>query len=620
MIVKISKKLFWVLKVFIVVAIIAKIVDYMSDYTTFAYGLKTKPIQKVSYLPDSNVTLLPIDENTVAIYSIRKETDSLEEIFKIAGIPYYLCAKLQDANKSKILFLDWDINKKGLLEENQVAFLEQFVSYGGMLIGNETENLPQLKKIFGYRAILPSKNHRSFTVTDTTYTKYLDQQEERGYILSSLNDIPYTNTIVTDTAKPLAIFDGETTAISINHHNKGEAIMLGVSAFDLRYRNLFGKDFNANKSYCNSFEPLSDMLILLLKGIYEKEIKQTLTLSTAPYRYRSSLVVTHDVDYIRSMPNMKKFIKMEKALGIRSTYFIQTKYLTDDKDQAFFYGDNLNTIIDADKEGFEIGSHTVMHTKNFFTLPEGNYSESYPNYQPFSFNDKKDLNNPMLSGELKVSKELLDGLCIHSVHSFRSGELIYHPKLSVAMERLGYRYSSCFSAGDVLSYFPYRYKREYGTLTNQSFIWEIPLVYEDEEFPPLYFRVDKALSLFDKIHKNGGVFNLLIHPDMTISRLKNLDIYFEKSFIEKLPKEVWIATIRDIGAFWDKRDRVVFRYHLDKDLLQLYIYSQADIEGLAFDMHHIALDPNTDQSVKIENQKLILTVKKGLNHWDLKIL
>jgi len=617
---KITKILFLVFKIFIVVAIVAKIIDYMSDYTTFVYGLKTKPVQKVSYLPDSNSTLLPMDKNTVAIYSVRKETDSLEEIFKIAGIPYRVCDTLKDANQSKILFLDWDINKRGLLEDSQVAFLDHFVSHDGILIGNETGNLPQLKKIFGYKKILPSKNHNSFSIRDSIYTKYLDQREERYYTLSHLKQAPYTNTIVRTTAKPLALFDDQTTAISINRYKEGKAIMLGISAFDLRYRNLFGKDYNANKKYCNGFEPLSDMLVLLLKGMYEAEVKQTLTLATTPYEYRSSLVVTHDVDYIRSIPNIKKFIDMEKTLGIRATYFIQTKYLTDDKDQAFFYGDNLDTIINADRDGFEIGSHTVLHTKNFFTLPEGNYSESYPGYRPFSFDEKKDLNNPTLSGELKVSKELLDGLGIHSVLSFRSGELIYNPKLPAAMERLGYRYSSCFSAEDVLSYFPYRYKREYAALTNESFIWEIPLAYEDEEFPPLYFRVDKALALFDKIHKNGGVFNLLIHPDMTISRLKNLDIYFEKSFIKKLPKDVWISTLRDIGVFWDKRDRVVFRYHLDKDLLQLDIYSQADIDGLAFDMHHIALDPNANHHVKTENHKLILNVKKGLNHWALKTL
>ncbi|MBD3842627.1 MAG: polysaccharide deacetylase family protein, partial [Campylobacterales bacterium] len=339
----------------------------------------------------------------------------------------------------------------------------------------------------------------------------------------------------------------------------------------------------------------------------------------APGRYRSSLVVTHDVDYIKSVPNMKKFMDIEKELGIRSTFFIQTKYITDDKDEAFFTPENFYILKRAHYDGFELGSHTIIHTKNFFKLKEGNYSENYPTYKPFSFSETIDLNKPTVSGELKVSKELIGGIGT-DIESFRSGELVYNPKLPIAMEKLGYRYSSCFSAEDVLSYFPYRYKRDYANLTNQSFIFEIPLSYEDEELPPLYFRVENALKLFNKIYENGGVFNLLIHPDMTLFRLKNLDIYFEKSFIKKLPKDVWIATIRDIGNFWDRRDKVIFRYSLNKKILNLDIYSPADIKNLSFDAHNIMIDSKEDQNVIVSNNKIVLNVKKGLNHWSLKIL
>lgn len=622
MYIKYFKYLLNFFKFLIVLIIILKLLDYAKDYTPFVYGLKTQQVQTINYLDNSNPNILPNNTNSVAVFSEHKDISSLEEVFKIAGIPYFICRKLEDTNQSKILFLDLDINKKTILNKREIDYLNRFVSNGGIMIGNEIGGLNQnlLKNIFGYKKIVPSRQHKQFDITSSSYFKYLNLNEEKMYTLSTLSSAPYTNTIIKTTAKPLAKYEDATTAISMNKHGKGKAILLGISLFDLRYRNLLGKDYNANQKYCNDFEPLSDMIILFLKGIYEEEIKKTLTLATAPNGYRSSLVITHDVDFEDSIFNIKKFVNLEKALGVKSTFFIQTKYLTDNKDKAFFNQDTLHFLTNASNNGFEIGTHTVIHTKNFSKLKEGNYSESYPSYRPFSFSDKVDLNKPTVSGELKVAKEILGGLGIKNIVSFRSGELIYNPKLPIAMERLGYRYSSCFSAEDVLSYFPYRYKRNYANLQDQSYIWEMPLSFEDEELPPMYFRQKKALALFEKIHNNGGIFNLLIHPDLTLTRLKNLDIYFEESFIKRLPKDVWISTMGDIGNFWDKRDRIVFRYNSTGNMLALSVYSPVDIEGVGFDIHNIKLNASQNKNVKIINNKIIVNIKKGFNSWSLKTL
>lgn len=622
MFLKFVTPLLTIFKFFIIFAVMLKLIDLATDYTPFVYGLKTKQTDSISYLPNVDPNILPGNVNSIAVYSTHIDTSSIEEIFKIGGMSYYLCKNLEDANGSKIIFLDLDMDHKVVLDKKQIAFLYDYVSKGGTVVGSGIESVQHgvLRKLFGYRKVLPSRTRKQLFINDTTYTQYLNRQEEKSYMLSTTKSAPFTSSIIKTSACSLAKYEDGSAAISQNKYGKGKAIMFGISPFDLRFRNLYGKDFNANKKYCNDFEPLSDMLILFLRGIYENEIEKTITLATAPYHYKSSLVVTHDVDYVDSIENIKKFVDVEKELGIRSTFFIQTKYLVDDKDKAFFDPEVLHIISEADKNGFEIGSHTVMHTKNFFKLKEGNYSENYPSYNPFSLNEKIDLNRPTLSGELKVSKELLGGLGIDNVVSFRSGNLVYNPKLPIAMEKLGYKYSSCFSSEDILSYFPYRYKKNYAILKDQSYAWELPLTYEDEEYPPLFFRVNKALALFEKIHENGGIFNLLIHPDLTIWRLKNLDIYFEKAFIKKLPKDVWIAPLNTIGDFWDKRDRIIFRYSLNEKLLNIDIYSKSDINGIAFDMRHIFLDAKENKNVKIYDNRVVLDIKKGFNHWSLKTL
>jgi len=585
----------------------------------FVYGLKTEKILPVTYLPESNSSQLPLDGKTIGIYSTKQDHFLLKELFQTSGVPYIFSDHLQDLNGTQILFLDFDIDKPVTLTSSEETFLYEFVSQGGTLIGNEI--LPTrygaLKALFGYKKYLVSRTHHSFKLRDSKYFTYFNTPQEQQYTLSMISRVPYTNSIITGSALPIAYYEDNTTAISVNHYKKGIAINLGISLFDLRYRNLFAKDFHANEKYINGFEPLSDFIVLFIKGLYETTLKQTLTLHTAKNGHQATVVMTHDVDFDDSIKNIPKFTTVEEKLGFRATYNIQVKYITDDKDKAFFLPRNFHYILNAQKKGHEIGAHTILHTKNFFLLPKGNYQESYPKYKPFSVSDMKDSGEPTACGEIKVAKELLLGMGVKEIISFRSGELLYHPNLPELLEEFGYRYSSCFSAEDILSYFPYRYVRNYKTLGNPSKIWEIPLVLEDEFFPPMYFRVEAALNLFQKLYDNGAVFTILDHPDLTLYKLKNLDLDFIKKFYTQLPNDVWKATTKEVGSYWDKRDRIIFRYKIKKNKLFLLVHSLSDIEGLTFKVKGINLKAGS--TYKIINNKIVINVKKGLNQWQLDL-
>ena len=590
-----------------------------SSNIPFVYGLKTEKALPVKYLPEANTSRLPSDKNTVGIFSDKKGHFLLHELFQTAGIPHLFTKNLQDLNRTRILFLDFDIDHPKTLSKGEKNFLYAYVARGGILIGNEI--LPTrygaLKALFGYKSYKASHSHHTFTLLDSDFYHYFNTIQERSYTLSMISKAPYTNSIELGSAIPIARYEDNATAISLNHYKKGIAINLGISLFDLRYRNLFAKDFHANKKYINDFEPLSDFIVLFLKGIYESSLKQTLTLHTAKDGYQATVIMTHDIDFDSSIRNIPKFTALEEKMGFRATYNIQVKYITDDKDKAFFLPKNFHYLLDAQQHGHEIGSHTVLHTKNFFLLPKGNCKESYPKYKPFSISEYKDRGDPTACGEIKVPKELLLGEGIKEVVSFRSGELLYHPHLPEILEKFGYRYSSCFSAEDVLSYFPYRYVRNYKTLSDPSKIWEIPLVLEDEFFPPMYFRIDTALKLFKKLYENGAVFTILDHPDLTFYKLKNFDLGFIKKFYTQLPKDVWKATMREVGAYWNIRDRIIFRYHIQNHKLSLSLYSPAALTGLTFKINGMKIRKGT--SYKLLNDKLILTIKKGMNRWQLDL-
>ena len=612
--------LFIVLIALLLYTVFTKSSQLISPAAEFVYGLKSVPVHPVDYMPEADSRRLAINTYTIALYTIDTDTSMLERIFKTAGLPYRLCTTLDEIGDASILFLDLSMNHPVTFSKRELKVLYNFVSKGGTVVGNEVlaTRYGSLKALFGYKSYHPTKKHKQLLLKITPYFTYLNQEEERKYRLSGTQRGPYTNDIEVGTAKVIASYEDTHVAITLNHYGEGDALLLGVSLFDLRYRNLFGKDYNANKVYANGYEPLSDMIVFLLQGIYTKKLGTTMMLNTAKGANHATVVITHDVDYEHSMKNIEAFVDLEREQSVKATYTIQTKYIKDYKDNPFFDSSTIGYILDAQKRGFEIASHTVLHTENFFTLAMGDCKEHYPQYKPFSMGELEDSGTPTLCGELKVSKSLLLGSGVKEVVSFRSGHLYYNPHLPQVMEKLGYRFSSCFSAEDVLTYFPYRYVYDYETLSNESKIWELPLTYEDEAFPPLYFRVDDALHLFEKLYRHGGVFTLLIHPDLTFKRLKNLDISFQKAFIEGLPDDVWIDTMKEVGTFWDQRDRIVFRYNISNKRLTLDLYSAVEMDELSFKVTQLKIKSDL-AGVKFKDDLLIVDVQKGINHWEFDL-
>lgn len=611
-----------IFKMFILLSIVLfgyKLFFIKNNAIPFIYSLKTKSASIVPYLPESNSRILKANKTTVGVYSKKKSHFMLKEILQTAGVPYIFSNSLSSLKDTAIIFLDFNIDTPITLSSKDRDFLYAYVKKGGILIGNEilpTRN-GSLKELFGYKSYTPSNKHKIINLLKSDYYKYFDNKYERHYALSHLNISPYTNSIELGSAKPIATYEDNTTAISLNHYGKGSSVNLGISLYDLRYRNLFGKDFQANKEYINGFESLSDFIILFIKGMYESSLDKSITLHTTKDGYQATVIMTHNIDTVNSMKNIPKFTTLEDRFGVKATYNIETKYISDNKDMALFLPKYFHYFLDAQKDGHEIGVDTILHAKNFFLLSKGSCKESYPKYKPFAVSNRLDIGNPSVCGDVKVSKELLLGAGVKDVVSFRSDELLYNPKLPEVLEKFGYRYSSCFSSEDILSYFPYRYMKDYGKLSNPSKIWEIPLTLEDKLFPPLYFRVDDALKLFKKIYNNGAVFTILNHTDSTFVKGENLDLGFIKKFYSKLPADVWKTTIKDMGEYWDKRDRVVFRYKIDKQRLLLTVYSLSDINGLTFKLNGFLVKPIF--GVYIRNNKLVIDVKKGINRFKFKL-
>jgi hypothetical protein len=294
-----------------------------------------------------------------------------------------------------------------------------------------------------------------------------------------------------------------------------------------------------------------DVLLRTLKQIYVNASPVAVTLGTVPYNKSLSLIITHDIDYIKSIENAETYAAMEQQMGVRATYFIQTKYIRDWNDDIFFNSKTLPYLRKIQQAGMEIGSHSVAHSAVFSQLPLGTGNEKYPDYRPF-VQDRTNVYNASILGELRVSKFLLESHFPGTVvTSFRPGHLEQPFTLPEALLAANYLYSSSVTANNVQTHLPYMamYGRGFDSKTT---IVELPITIEDEIGIPLLNRLDSALLVAEKLANYGGFMNVLIHTDATGQKLE-----FEKRLLIALQKKAWMSTINEFGKWWALRNELI---------------------------------------------------------------
>jgi hypothetical protein len=200
--------------------------------------------------------------------------------------------------------------------------------------------------------------------------------------------------------------------------------------------------------------------------------------------------------------------------------------------------------------GMELGSHTVAHARAMRRFEIGTGRERYPDYRPVVLGWDEARDGTVL-GELRVSKFLIETLVPGAkVVSFRPGHLANPPSLAQAMEATGYRFSSTVTAGNALSHLPHRHTYGRGAQAETN-TFEFPITVEDELLPLMGLRIKPSLALARKIGRDGGLFTVLIHPNILGHKLD-----FARTLIDELKGEAWFGALEDFGGWWAARDGV----------------------------------------------------------------
>jgi hypothetical protein len=292
---------------------------------------------------------------------------------------------------------------------------------------------------------------------------------------------------------------------------------------------------------------------------------------------------------------------MEIRHHAKSTFFIQTKYVSDANSVSFFSGKDLADLKQLYSLGFSIGSHSVIHSRGFNKFDLGAGTETFASYNPRGTGFDT-ATGATVFGEVRVSKELLDGeLPGQQTVFFRAGHLRVPPSMPEALQRCGYLFDSSFTAPDVLTNFPYSLPLGLG-FEEDSGLLEIPLTFEDEE-SPLDQRIASTLAVIRANAENQAISVMLIHPNEAQHKLKA-----EEDLLNQLPSGITATDMVSFARFWRARDRLKWSIAPGQvpSQVRLTVETEEPVEGLTFDFSRRIKNVDGDATLAESGHQIVL--------------
>lgn len=497
------------------------------------------------------------------------------------GIPFFCARDLNSAIRHPhlILYPGVDGHTFTPAESDELV---RFVSNGGVVFGQNVSS-GALRTLFGFREFVPSRQRHwvRFAPPDPVL-RYLDRPEEQRVRLGDekIREVVWTNGFSPDTnAHVLARFEDGSAAFLRNAVGKGTAYLLAMSLEDVVARSQANRDYEAQRAYVNSFEPGADVWLLVLRAWYESTSPQSLRLSTAPHGARSVLLLSHDIDSEEGFREITRYTEMELRHKVRSTLFVQTKYMGNSVGPLLWSNANRGQLRQLAEQGFDVESHSVMHALKFNIFPLGTGQETVANYHPTVDHDGATYHGGSAFGEVMVSKSLLDAeLPGHQTVFFRAGHLRVPPSLPEAELRTGYEFDSSFTAPDVLSNFPYHLPVGL-VVDRESSVLEFPVTFEDEEAPGFPAHISADLDVIEANADNSAINVLLVHPNDPAHKVPA-----EEELLDRLPAGVEVSDLLSFARYCQARERLRWRVEArGSDEAELEVEAPLAIDGATFD-------------------------------------
>lgn len=495
---------------------------------------------------------------------------SATHILEVAGIPFFTTKNLSKALEESNMILFSSAVRSRTFSDADLKQLSEWVEKGGVVVSPACVDAGgAISELFGIQSSSYSKKRFSVSWEDGMMMEkeleYMDEPEEKDISLGNakLGEAIKSYGYTLSTAACMARFSTGEPAVAVNALGNGRVYSFGVLWRDVIQRPQLNKDFLAQRSYSNDFEPSADAFPLFVRSVYAKHNEISVWKSTVPDGYCSVLIPTHDCDSRSAYDEMYHMSGYEKSIGMKGHYFLTTHYYRDSPYLSAFYdaesvGKSLGLIAD----GHTVGSHSVGHFPDFsvtanFPILKTTREEYTPHY---------DLSTGTTTGgstwaELALSKKILEEDLGNRVRSFRSGHLAMNKNIPVVLEEEGYSFSSCYGAGDVMTCFPFFDRIGNEWTGRQSKVLQMPLHFSDViNDNPMneenwHEKPDLWLKIMNKLAGNYAPSVLLIHPN------RQWKMEAEKMLVEKMDRtNTALWNFEDYGDFWIGRRNLTFGF------------------------------------------------------------
>jgi hypothetical protein len=492
------------------------------------------------------------------------------------GLPFVVTDDYARALRHRVVLVYPRISGRVLAPEALRAFAG-FVRDGGTLVGVNVLG-GGLEQLFGFSEVVARRDHTRVRLdpSQPINAAFRDPREAEIRIAGPANAATSlgTHDYLQPVQPPLAVYeDGSASIVQRRFESGGRACAFGFDPGLLLLKAHNRRLEGVSDGYANAYEPSADIPLRLLAALYRSGEPLAVTLEPVRDARRMALLVTHDVDYSRSIANSIAYAEYEREAGFAATYFVQTKYVRDWNDEIFFDETGARHLQRLAALDMEIASHSVAHSVVFDTFPLGSGSESYPGYRPFVQARERAYGGTIL-GELRVSRFLLQQLGGKPVASFRPGHLSNPRALPQALSAVNYRFSSSVTANVSLSHLPFRLNHGRDTQMELG-VFEFPITVEDELDPPLLDRLGDAVDLAKRIARHGGIYVLLIHPDSLEDKLA-----FERQLVSRVRDFAWLGSLAEFGQWWVARDSVTIDLQATPAGARAELVAPLPIDGL----------------------------------------
>lgn len=490
------------------------------------------------------------------------------------GVPFVATVDAREAVRHAVVIAYPTISGRRVSTAESEA-LRAHVAGGGTLLATEVLGAG-LNDVFGVQPPTAPMPRRQFAWSEEAARRWqFSEPEERSFPLGSSESPLAGYALQPAGAQVLAHYGDGTPALLHNAYGAGRSYTLGFDLGAFLASAQQGRR-TAWRHYVNAYEPAADVLLRWLKAVYREGEQRAVTLGTVPSGHPLAVVLSHDVDYSESMRNALAYARSEAALGVRATYFVQTKYVRDWNDHRFFDSAGMRQVDALRALGAELASHSVAHSPVFAGLPPGDGRETYPEYAPY-VESKNRTRRATVMGELRVSRFLLEQAAPGTrVDSFRPGHLQYPFALPQALHAAGYRSSSSVASGQALSHLPFQltFNRDGRAVVP---VHEFPITLEDELVRPMdTLLLPRALEVARKLARYGGMCMVLVHPNVLDDKLR-----FQERFIAAMrQQQAWIGPLGDFADWWRARDAVQVDVVAAGGRMQLRLTAATAIRGL----------------------------------------